>query len=567
MPASSDGVSLKPQNARRCRWFSAPAALVPARLLLAALLSAVACGRAPDPAPPEQPAGPLTGGTAIVAEASDITSLNPLLDAGKSFNEDIFDALYLQLFEEQSGFAEGTPAFAPELATSWQWSEDRRTLSIELRPDVVWSDGVPLTAEDVVWTWRMQTDDRIAWSYAGLKESILEIKAVDTGRLLVRFDSPSPTRLAELNQGHILPRHRWRELPAESWRSSGEWFRDNLVVSGPFRLADWQPDQQIVLERNPAYYRAGFPRLDRVVFRIIPEPSNRLTQLLAGAVDFVAAVPPAAARQIEADPDTRLVSFWARQFNFVEWNLARPMFAEAAARRALTQAVDRPRIVDTLWFGHAKVASSPIISSVWGHRADPGPWPYDPVRAAEELAALGWRDEDGDGVLDRRGQRFEFELLTNSGGRVRSDAMVMIQEDLRRIGVAARPRQLELNTTVDKMKQHDFDAVLFGFNIDTSLDLTYGFHSKSIADGYNFGGYANPEVDRLIDAARVEGDPAQREWLLREIQGILHDEQPLTFLWEPQQLNGVSLRLRGVQPNPLSPLFNLEEWWLAAASR
>ncbi len=564
MPASSDGVSLKPRNDRRCTWSSAPAALAAVCLLLAVLVSALGCGRAPDPAPTEESAGALAGGTAIVAEAFDITSLNPLLDAGKSFNESIFDALFLQLFEEQGGFADGVPAFAPELATRWQWSDDGRTLSIELRPDVVWSDGVPVTAEDVVWTWRMQTEEAIAWHYAGLKESILEIQALDAGRLRVRFDGPSPTRLAELNQGHILPRHRWRELPAERWRASGEWFRDNLVVSGPFRLADWQPDQQIVLERNPSYHRSGFPRLDRVVFRIVPETSNRITQLLAGAVDFVAAVPAAAAERIEADPGTRLVSFWARQFNFVQWNLERPMFAEVAARQALTQAIDRQRIVDTLWFGHAKVASSPIISSVWGHRADPGPWPYDPVRAAEDLAALGWRDEDDDGMRERRGEPFEFELLTNAESRVRSDAMVMIQEDLRRVGVAARVRLLEFNATADKMRRHDFDAVLFGWNIDTSLDLTYGFHSDG---NFNFGGYANPVVDRLIEAARAERDPAARERLLRQIQGILHDEQPLTFLWEPQQLNGVSQRLRGVQPNPLSSLFHLEEWWLAAASR
>lgn len=559
MPASSDGVRLKPRNARRYRSSSAPPALAPAALLVAAMLSAAACGRAPG----DGSAAPAAGAAAVVAVAADITSLNPLLGAGESFNESVLDNLFLRLFEELPEFADGTPAFAPELAASWQWSDGGRTLEVELRPGVVWSDGVPVSADDVVWTWRMQTDERIAWTYAGLKDSILDVEAIDASRLRVRFTSASPTRLSELNQGHILPSHRWGELPVELWRSGADWFRDNLVVDGPFRLADWLPDQQIVLERNPTYYRAGYPRLDRVVFRIVPERNNRLTQLLAGAVDFVAALPPAAIERIEDDPDLRLEGFWARQFNFVVWNLERPMFAEVAARQALTQAIDRQRIVDTLWFDYAKVASSPIISSVWAHRAEPGPWPYDPARAAALLAELGWRDADGDGVLERQGRRFAFELLTNADNRVRTDAAVMIQEDLRRIGVAAEVRQLERNATVDKLRRHDFDAVLFGLNIDTSLDLTYGFHSKSIADSYNFGGYANPVADRLIDAARGEADPAARKQLLFEIQGILHDEQPMTFLWEPQQLNGVSRRLRGVQPNALSPLYRLEEWSLS----
>jgi peptide/nickel transport system substrate-binding protein len=515
--------------------------------------------------PLEEPADPIAGGTAVVAVPSDITGINPLLDGAESFNESVLDALFLQLFEEQPDFADGPPTFAPELATSWQWSDDRRTLSIELRPGVVWSDGAPVTADDVVWTWKLQTDEHLGWTYGDLKESIVDMEAVDAGHLRVHFASAATSRLAELNQGHILPRHRWSELPTAQWRGNGGWFRDHQVVSGPFRLADWQPDQQVVLERNPVYFRDGHPRLDRVVFRIVPEPGNRLARLLAGAVDFIAQVPAAAAARIEESPGTRLESFWARQYNFIHWNLERPMLAEIEARQALTLAIDRQKIVDTLWYGRAAVASSPIISTVWAHRADPGPWPHDPARAGALLAALGWRDTDGDGVLERGGRRFSFEIVTNADNQARTDAAVMIQEDLRRIGVEVRVRQMEFTTVLAKLRGRQFDAVVSAFNIDTSLDLTYAFHSGSIADGFNFGGYSNPEVDRLIEVARASRDTIEQGRLLREIQGILHHEQPFTLLWEPQRLTGVSRRLRGVRPNPLSSFFGLEEWWLAPA--
>ncbi len=532
--------------------------------MLAALLSAVSCG---EPAGTERhavPTTPIAGGTAVVAVASDMTGVNPLLNNAESFDESLADALFLQLFEEQPDFADGPATFAPELATTWQWSDDERTLSIELRPGVVWSDGAPITADDVVWTWRQQIDERIRWVYGDVKDSIVDIEAVDATHLRVRFASASTNRLAELNQGHVLPRHRWQELPAERWRDSGGWFRDNQVVSGPFRLTSWQPDQQIVLDRNPTYLRDGFPRLDRVVFRIVPEPNNRLAQLLAGSVDFVAQVPAAAASRIEDHPDTRLESSGARQYNFIHWNVENPLFAAIATRQALALATDRQKIVDTLWYGYAGIASSPIVSTVWAHRADPGPWPHDPARAAALLATQGWQDEDGDGTLERDGRRFSFELLTNADNRLRTDAAVMIQEDLRRIGVEARVRRLEYTTMVAKLGEHDFEAVLSAFGMDTSLDLTYAFHSGSIGDGLNFGGYSNPEVDRLIEAARSSRDTAEQGRILWQIQGILHLEQPLMFLWEPQQLNGVSRRLRGVQPNPLSSLFRIEEWWLSS---
>ena len=552
---------MKPRTRRRCRSLrSAPL------LALAALCAAAACAP-PPPAEPVEPATePVAGGTAVFAVDADITGVNPVLDDTDSFNKGVLDALFLQLFDEQPDFADGPPDFEPELAESWHWSEDGSTLTVELRPDVVWSDGASLTADDVVWTWRLHTDERLGWAYGDMKESILEIEALDAHRLRVRFDSSSPNRLADLNEGHILPRHRWSQLPVEEWRGNGGWFRDNQVVSGPFRLAEWRPDEQIVLERNRAYFRPGRPLMDRVVFRVVPEPNGRLTQLLAGSVDFVGQVPAAAARRIEESAVTRLVTYAARQYNFVHWNLERPMLAEVEARQALTLAMDRQKIVDTLWFGHARVASSPIVSTVWAHRADPGPWPHDPTRAAALLAGLGWRDEDGDGVLERDGRRFSFELLANATNRARTDAAVMIQEDLRGVGIEVAVRQLEHTTVVAKLRARDFDAVISAFNMDTSLDLTYAFHSGSIAGRFNFGGYSNPEVDRLIEAARASRDPAEQGRLLHEIQGILHREQPFTFLWEPRKLVGVSRRLRGVQANPLSPLFHLEEWWLAPAA-
>ena len=154
---------------------------------------------------------------------------------------------------------------------------------------------------------------------------------------------------------------------------------------------------------------------------------------------------------------------------------------------------------------------------------------FDLEASRRVLQSKGWSDTDGDGILDKEGEPFSFELITNTGSQVRIDAAVMVQEHLRRAGIEARVRQLEFNTVVSRALEHDFDAMLGGWDIDTSLDLTYAFHSQSIDDGYNFGQFSNADVDRLIDATNQAMNPAERMLLLREIESILHHAQPLYF--------------------------------------
>lgn len=533
---------------------------------LLAISACLACG-SPPPATEGHPPGsapptPASGGTLIVGVNSDLSGVNQLVAATDSFTQQILNRMFLHLFEEQPDYAEHPPTMAPSLAETWTWSEDHLELAIELRRDVLWSDGTPVTATDVHWTWQAQIDPEIGWGLSQMKDAIIEMEIVGPHSLLVRWSRAYPGQMTDLNEGVILPQHAWAEPPPTEWRENAQWFVEHLVVNGPFTLDSWSPQQDIVLVRNERYHEPGLPYLDKVVFRIVPETTNQIRQLLAGDLDYVDQVPPAEAATIEASPTLRLVSYWRRQYNFLCWNLRRPILGEAAVRRALTGAIDRQSLVDTLWFGHARVAVSPIISSVWARDPELEPWPYDPQASRRELEALGWLDDDGDGFLERDGQALAFELLTNANSDVRVDAAVMIQEQLRRIGVAVEVETLEFNTVIRRSLEDEFDAVLGAWTIDTSLDLTYAFHSDSVGDGYNFGDYENPALDVLIDEGRFEIDPDRRVALLREAQRIIHLDQPYTFLWESRKLAGLSHRVQDAEPNSLSPYFKLREWWL-----
>jgi peptide/nickel transport system substrate-binding protein len=334
-------------------------------------------------------------------------------------------------------------------------------------------------------------------------------------------------------------------------------------VDGPFTIVSWEPQQQLVLGRNERYFQKGLPYLDRVVMRQIPDLAAGLTQLLNGDLDFLAQISPNDVPRVKASPRLDLVSFWANLYVAAVWNNDQPLFRDPEVRRALTLAIDRKTIVETLLGQYGQVADSPIARSVWAHDDTIHPWPYDPAEAGRILAAKGWRDSNGDGILDKDGRPFAFELASNAGNQTRIDATVMIQDQLKKVGIRVTPRVVDFNTLADQITAGKFDAVVFGYTPDTSLDLTGNFHSESIGpDGNNSARYRNPEMDRLILKAASQPELIGMKSYLDQVQQILHRDQPVTFLWESQRLTAMNKRLKNAKPTPSYAFFNLREWWV-----
>jgi peptide/nickel transport system substrate-binding protein len=543
-----------------------------ARLLLALPLAvalvAGGCRRAeqenPAAATQSPPEGPRRGGTVVAGWTAEPAGVNELILLSSQVNSEIHFRLFRRLLEEQPDFTDHPPTFAPELAKSWEWSRDHKVLTFHLREDAVWSDGVPVTAEDVRWTWEAQIHPDVAWDSVDAKEGkITDVEVVDPHTVRFHFSRVYPAQLLNANEGVILPKHAWSKLPFSEWRRNADWFRQNLVVSGPFTLASWEPGQQLVLARNERYYDKELPYLDRVVMRFISDQASLLPQLLSGDLDFAPQITPADVPRVESSPRLELRDYWMNLYVAVGWNNEHPLFSDPEVRRALTLATDRQTIVDTLLGRFGRVATSPIPSIVWAHDRSIQPWPYDPKEARRILAAKGWKDTNGDGLLDKGGRPFAFELVTNAGNQLRTDAMVMIQDQLKKVGIRVEPRQIEFNTLATRTTAGDFDATLIGFTMDTSLDLTSGFHSRSIPpEASNYMRYQSPEVDRLIEQAATQAEMEQMKPYLDRIQQILHREQPLTFLWESQRLTAINRRVQNANPTLLAAFFNLQEWWV-----
>lgn len=510
-----------------------------------AFLLLAGCGSPSEQSPQE--ARESNGGTVVVSNLADIDTPNDLISSGSSLVRDVERLLFLQLARELPGFEDGLPTYEPQLAERWEFSEDGRALTFFLR-DARWSDGEPITAQDVVWTHEAQTHPEIAWRSARRKESIERVEAVNARTVRFHFSESYPQQLMDANRGAVLPRHAWAELPFSEWRSNAAWFSDRMIGSGPFVLSEWQPNQQIDLRRNPHYYKTGKPHLDRLVVRIIPEKVNQIQEILGGSIDYVQVVPADQLARLSENSDLEIDAYWGRQFDYVCWNVRHPVFADVRIRRALAMAIDRQAIIDSIYHGYGRVGVTPILSTTWAFDESIDPLPYDPAAARELLTEAGIAP----------GQ-LSFELVIQNGVRTYLDASTLIQAHLAKVGVEVVLRPIEFQTWVERVKGHDFEAAIGGWNIPTSLDMSFAFHTEEIGN-YNFGSFSNAGLDRTLDEASRESDVGEKRRLLGEVQRILHLEQPYTFLWEIQRLDARSRRVVGAQPNSLTSYFNIDEW-------
>jgi peptide/nickel transport system substrate-binding protein len=531
-------------------------------LTLGCILLLSSCRSEPKK-PVETPKASEPAGEAVVASLVDLGGVNPLTVRPIAFTSEVLDLLFLNLFEEQPDFQDHPPSFRPALASGWELSEDRRVLTVHLRRDARWSDGTPVTAEDVVFSWKAQTHPHVAWAYAGSKDRIREVVALDPHTVRFLFDQAYPYQLVDANDGKILPHHAWGKVPFEKWRGSADWFEAHLVTSGPFRLAAWKRNQELVLVPNRELPPSEVPRLARLRFRVLPDPAVQVEQLLLGKVDYLPQLTPDLVRRLEGVPEVELLSYEGRQYEYICWNTSRQPFDDPVVRRALTLAIDREELIQTLWGGYARIAVGPIPSNFWAAHRELRPWPYDPEESLRLLASRGFR-RNGRGKLVRNGRPLQFELLSNAGNSLRSHAAVLIQAQLARIGVEVLPRALEIQALTELNQRGEFDATLSGWAVDTTLDLKPYFHSEGIENGLNFGRYRNPDVDRLIDEVRQLPNLEQAKPVYFKIQEILHQAQPYTFLWEPRRLAAVRKGLHGVEPHALSALGSAPRWWKIA---
>lgn len=511
---------------------------------------------------------PEAGGTVVIAQTADLSQPLATLAAG-ALDGTLQDILYMNLLkgEWRDGRLEYVTADESPmaLARSYEYLQpDSSSLQFRLRSDVRWSDGEPITAHDVVFTYQMLGDPMIASPRQDYVKQIEAVEAENDSTVLFRFHRRYPEMLFHVSHG-IVPRHVY-EAVAPSQLSGHPSVRapegGALVVSGPYLIGSWARGQQVVLHRNPHFQPAGY--LDRIVFRIIPDATTRMVELRTGAIDWVNGV---GFEQIPSlRQQARHVRFELEEkrfYDYIAYNPAGfPAFADADVRRALGLAIDLDGLLRALQMEEYTVPASGPYPPIFADLYDPAlmpPLSHDVDEARRILDERGWVDSNGDGVREKDGTPFRFAMVTNSGNQRRADVAQIVQQQWKQIGVEVELRTLEFNTLMDALIREDYQAALSGWGVALSPDLMGMWGPES---PYNIVSYDDAQTQALFEQALAQPTAAAARPYWQAAAQALVEDQPYTWLYYMDQVNGINERVRGVVVNTFGAFQNVWEWWI-----
>jgi len=457
-----------------------------------------------------------------------------------------------------------TLQMVPKVAKSWDESEDHLKYTFHLRDDVTFTDGEPLTAHDVKFTFDTLMDDEVdAAHYRNYFLSVDGCEVIDDHTIVFNCNTPYWLSLAYIGGLPILPEHIYGEGDFNKHPNA----RDP-VGSGPYYLESWDTNQQVVLARNESYWGQdeGFGGyIDKWIMKIITDDNAAMEVALSGGLDYIGMTPEQWVGRGDTDKFNERFnkkSYFTPFFNYIGWNMRKPMFEDKMVRRAMTMMLDRETIRQTIFRGLAQTVTSNFMPGTPQHNADIEPWPFDPVAAQLLLADAGWTDTNGDGILDKDGVDFRFELtITNSSPEAEQLATVY-KEELARAGIEMSIRPLEWAVMIENVHSRNVDAWLLGWSSPPFMDLYQIWHSSQADSGSNYGGFNNAEADQIIEETRRTFDRERRIEMFHRFQEILHEEQPYVFMFAPSALLAVDKRVENTIVYPMLRTRPKLEWFV-----
>ncbi|MBI5093008.1 MAG: hypothetical protein HZB26_11285 [Candidatus Hydrogenedentes bacterium] len=488
--------------------------------------------------------------------------LNPLLDTADAYCWQITSG---HIFESMLERDNDTLELKPMLAESYEVSPDHLTYTFKMRKDAKFSDGRPVTAQDLLFTFNAIRDPKNETADArNYYQSIEKAEALDDYTVKFTCNKPYFKNLDVIGETLVYPKHVYEQGDFNTHPNNRK-----PVGSGPYVFESWETNQQITLTRNENYWNpAKKPHIVKLVNKIITNEDSAFQVLDRQELDMMGLnaeqwVNRASKPEFEAKFNKH--TYWASSgyvggYSYICWNLRKPQFSDKRVRQALTMLMNREEMLATIYHGLGKVISGPEAWNTPPYNQNVKPWPFDPDGARKLLDDAGWIDTDKDGIRDSNGVSLAFEFMYPSGSSELDQMITVYKEQLDRAGINMTIRPLEWATFIENLTKRSFDAVTLSWAIPANSDPYQVWHSSQTEQGSNYPGFKNAEVDKILDDARTEFDEAKRNALYWRFHEIVHEEQPYTFLFSRQVLAAVDKRYRGVTVYKVG--LDKREWWV-----
>jgi peptide/nickel transport system substrate-binding protein len=534
------------------------------RLLLAGAATTLARRARAQTSPPRAPKGQI-----VIGLSQEPTVFNPLMpaievDQGVWFN--LFDPLWA---------AEPDGTLVPQLAAevpsleNGGISKDGLSWKVKLRPNVVWHDGAPFTAEDVKYTLGLLANPSFRARTRQGYELVQDVTVTGPLEISWRMSKPYAPFLALMAWTFVVPKHILEQASDPNTAP----FNNAPVGTGPFRWSERVPGDHITLLANEKYFGKG-PYLERAVFKYIPDLTVMFTQFKTGQIDHasIQGILANFYKEAKALPDRQIYITPSPQVEAVAINMGHPVLSDKAVRQALYASINKQAIIDVIYYGLPKPTESFMPRESWAYNPDLPLQKYDPAAANKILDAAGWQRGAG-GIRQKDGKRLEFDVSTTAGNPLREQVQLVMQQDWQGIGAAMRINNMPAAVIWGEFYlRSKFNSVLVSSTYGTGSDpdCSVRFSSTAIpvqgGSGSNVYQYKNPEVDKNLQIGLTSFDRQERKSAYQKVQSLIRDDLVLLPIYQPAPVEGVKAGLVGFRPNVnvQSNVWNLSTWYWAS---
>ncbi|TEU01484.1 MAG: TonB family protein [Candidatus Stahlbacteria bacterium] len=425
------------------------------------------------------------------------------------------------------------------LAQSWVYSEDLKSITYTIRKDASWHDGTPVTAKDIVFTFKQIKDPKNNSPVSQRLRYIKNVKAIGEREVRFVFDKVYADELIHSNI-LIIPKHIVEKDKNNLQMSN---FSFSPTGNGPYKLNEWRQGEWIELVANNDYFR-GRPLLDRIVFYFPHSLEELLDEINLGNIDIAFDLPPEKYDTIKGY--STIVSS-GRAYTYIGWNLKR--FQDRNLRKAFSMAIDREGIISSILKGYGRLLNCPITHEHWAFNPDIKGIKHNEQKAKELLEELGYSKKSWQQYYPD----LRVEILVESGNPIRKEVAFYIMSDLRSIGVNTLVTELRGSQLIDRLFNRNFDAYILGWSVDKAFNPLLIWSPNGI---YNFVGYKNKKAHDLMRKALFSLDRKKAKKAWHEFQEIIAKDLPYTFLYTPQKITLVKENVAGMKHEDKRPILS-----------